>query len=413
VVSAERVFEIARHLTERDREIARRLYDQQVLRTDQLTLLYFSSTRRAQDRLLFLYRERVVDRFYPASRFGAGKPQAHWLLDEAGALLVAAMLGVERKQLGWQRRDDWGSHPQLLHRLETNRFLTDLVAATLPDPRVGVSAWYSSRDAAELLQTERLRPDGGFIVETQLGAIECWLEWDRGTETAERLKEKLRGYWHAEHHLQLFTAEPRNILFVVPGPGRIETLRRAYAQLLEAEAERVRQDRWAIRFQPSWPILGAIARELRREGPLAHVWQRLDRDGEPLSALPALAPRRDLAASDLGLALGRRWRHDRADFWERLSPLGRPLAAEAPVEAHAVEAGTSECPAPSLVNDPEAGAFVERLRRVREAELEEAARGDNEADKNRRSSRLGAADLPPSAVDGLMPDPEAKEGLWQ
>jgi hypothetical protein len=123
--------------------------------------------------------------------------------------------------------------------------------------------------------------------------------------------------------------------------------------------------------------------------------------------------RTDLWETDLGLALGRRWRHDRADFWERLSPLGRPLAAEAPVEAHAVEAGTSECPAPSLVNDPEAGAFVERLRRVREAELEEAARGDNEADKNRRSSRLGAADLPPSAVDGLMPDPEAKEGLWQ
>ncbi len=77
VVSAERVFELARHLTERDREIARRLYDQQVLTTDQLTLLYFSSTRRAQDRLLFLYRERVVDRFYPPSRFGAGKPQAH------------------------------------------------------------------------------------------------------------------------------------------------------------------------------------------------------------------------------------------------------------------------------------------------------------------------------------------------
>jgi len=71
------VFELARHLTERDREIARRLYDQQVLTTDQLTLLYFSSTRRAQDRLLFLYRERVVDRFYPPSRFGAGKPQAH------------------------------------------------------------------------------------------------------------------------------------------------------------------------------------------------------------------------------------------------------------------------------------------------------------------------------------------------
>jgi hypothetical protein len=39
--------------------------------------LFFSSKRRAQDRLLFLYRHRVLDRFYPPARFGSGKPQAH------------------------------------------------------------------------------------------------------------------------------------------------------------------------------------------------------------------------------------------------------------------------------------------------------------------------------------------------
>lgn len=37
-VGAERVFELAGHLTERDREVALCLYDQQVLTTDQLTL---------------------------------------------------------------------------------------------------------------------------------------------------------------------------------------------------------------------------------------------------------------------------------------------------------------------------------------------------------------------------------------
>ena len=89
-IGAEHVFELARHLTERDREVALCLYNQQVLTTDQLALLFYSSRRRAQDRLLFLYRQRVLDRFYPASRRGAGKPQAHWLLDEAGAHLVAA-----------------------------------------------------------------------------------------------------------------------------------------------------------------------------------------------------------------------------------------------------------------------------------------------------------------------------------
>jgi Replication-relaxation len=94
-VSADRVFELARHLTWRDREIAKCLYDHQALATGQLELLFFSSRRRCQDRLLFLYRERVIDRFYPHGPFGLGKPQAHWLLGEAGAILVASSLGVE------------------------------------------------------------------------------------------------------------------------------------------------------------------------------------------------------------------------------------------------------------------------------------------------------------------------------
>jgi hypothetical protein len=129
----ERLIRIARHLTERDRAIAIALYEHQLLTTDQLTLLFFSSKRRTQDRLRFLYDQRVVDRFYPPRPFGFGKPQAHWLLDEAGAILVAASLGVERKRLGWQRRDDWGSHPQLMHRLEANRLFTDLIGATLKE----------------------------------------------------------------------------------------------------------------------------------------------------------------------------------------------------------------------------------------------------------------------------------------
>jgi hypothetical protein len=148
-VSAERLFELARHLTERDREVALYLYRYRVLTTEQLQLLFFSSRRRAQDRLLLLYRSRVLDRFYPARPFGSGKPEAHWLLDEAGALLVAAMHEVERKQLDWQRRDDWGSHPQLAHQLETNRFVTDLVAATLSDPGLGVSEWWAPPPGAD------------------------------------------------------------------------------------------------------------------------------------------------------------------------------------------------------------------------------------------------------------------------
>ena len=92
-------WEVAKHTTERDREIAWLLYRQKILTTDQLRLLFFGSLRRCQDRLLWLYRHRVIDRFYPAGPFSLGKPQAHWLLDEVGAHLVAARLGRARKVL--------------------------------------------------------------------------------------------------------------------------------------------------------------------------------------------------------------------------------------------------------------------------------------------------------------------------
>lgn len=66
-------WEVAKHTTERDREIAWLLYRQKILTTDQLRLLFFGSLRRCQDRLLWLYRHRVIDRFYPAGPFSLGK----------------------------------------------------------------------------------------------------------------------------------------------------------------------------------------------------------------------------------------------------------------------------------------------------------------------------------------------------
>ena len=327
-VSAERVFELARHLTERDREIVWVLFEQQLLTTDQLTLLFFSSRRRAQDRLLFLYRYRVLDRFYPPARFGSGKPQAHWLLDEAGAILVAAQLGVERKKLGWQPRDDWGSHPQLAHRLETNRFVTDLIAATLVERSLGVTWWVGPREAARRLNVDEHlpspRPDGAFEVVCPAGSIECYLEWDRGTETRERLHDKLLAYLQMHELWDYKQWPPLNLLFVVPGAGRLATLEGAVADLRE-------NGKWkGYPFFTVWGLLAATAEDLARQGPLAPVWFPLTGDRRPRS-ITELAP--CASGGDPGVALGRRWRHDRADFWERLSP----LAPKAPKPPHTRE----------------------------------------------------------------------------
>jgi hypothetical protein len=396
-VSAERVFELARHLTERDRAIALALYEQQLLTTDQLTLLFFSSRRRAQDRLRFLYEERVLDRFYPPRPYGLGKPQAHWLLDEAGAILVAASLGLERKRLGWQRRDDWGSHPQLLHRLEANRVVTDLITATLADGSLGVSEWWDSRTAASRLcesaQQGRPIPDGGFFLETAVGPIECYLEWDRGTETLARLTHKLKLYWHAEVHSS--ERGHINVLFVVPTERRLQALVDAVA----ADRERRRQarDNW---FTPSWPLLAALTPELTAQGPLARVWRPLADPAQRLR-LSELRARTGLVPIELARCLGRRWRKEQPDFWQTLSPLGVPATRSAPAAA----ATEPEEPRVPVIEAP---SPVERMH---ERLLAEARRDAQQA----TARRPRAADWTSSGIDGLMldPDEEPESQEWR
>ena len=411
-MSAERVFELARHLTERDREIAMVLFEQQVLTTDQLELLFFSSRRRAQDRLLFLYRHRVVDRFYPPAPFGLGKAQAHWLLDEAGAILVAARLGVERKKLGWQRRDDWGSHPQLAHRLETNRFVTDLVAATLTDPAVGVTWWAGPAQAARRLDIHphlpTPRPDAGFELSSPAGGIECHLEWDRATESTQQLRRKLRAYMQVCEVWGYSEWPPFNLLVVVPTAARFATLEEVVAKLREDTK---------FPFFTAWDVYAATAEDLTRLGSLAHTWWPLT-DRGTARTLTELRPHGE--AADPADALGRRWRHDRPDFWPRLSPLGRAAAEphevadadeEAPDSAQPCGVSVENRPTLSTDTDPaemrhptgEEGSLARRR-----AELEAELRADIAALRERRGGPAGT-DLRPSGIAGFMDDPEPDE----
>jgi hypothetical protein len=77
-------------------------------------------------------------------------------------------------------------------------------------------------------------------------------------------------------------------------------------------------------FFTSWGLYATTAEDLARQGPLAPVWWPLA-DRGPARALTQLTPRS--TAADPTAALGRRWRHDRPDFWPRRSPLGRTAAA--------------------------------------------------------------------------------------
>jgi hypothetical protein len=301
--------ELANHLTDRDREIALALYEHRILTSSQLTLLFFSGRRRAMDRLLFLYRCRVLDRFYPPRPFAYGKPQAHWLLDEAGAHIVAACLGVDRRALPWRQRENWGTHPQLAHRLDINQFVTDLIAATLPHPALGVIDWWGSGSVKDQMpEGVGLVPDARFLLATQLGVVDCVLEWDRGTEPGSVLEHKLRMYRKAAGR----SHDRCCVLFVIPSARRTRTLEAASTRAADRS-----------QYDEQWPVFVAIAPELHEFGPLGSIWQPLgDHRRAPLriDTLPAS----DLEPLDPADAVGRRWHKDKPGFWHTLSPLGTP-----------------------------------------------------------------------------------------
>src|SRR6266700_6544305 len=92
---------LAARLTTRDRWLLRMLHEHQVLTTTQITQLAFGTTRAATARLLTLYQHRAVDRFRPLAP--AGSAPLHFVLDDAGAYLLAAEDGITTADLGYRR----------------------------------------------------------------------------------------------------------------------------------------------------------------------------------------------------------------------------------------------------------------------------------------------------------------------
>src|SRR6266540_4385192 len=89
---------LASRLTDRDRRLALDCYEHRVLTTEQLRRLHFRGSRTTRKRLQKLRDLRVLASFRPPSQPGEGGAENHWVLDEAGAFVVAAELGLERAE---------------------------------------------------------------------------------------------------------------------------------------------------------------------------------------------------------------------------------------------------------------------------------------------------------------------------
>jgi hypothetical protein len=223
------VLRLASHLTDRDRCIARDCFEFRVMTTSQIRRLYFTGTRTAAARLDVLYRLRVLDRFRPSLPMGQGTAPYHWILDEAGALIVADHLDIERAKLGWQHSIAASiAHSQKLpHHVEVNEFFTRLaVEANVAGG--ALSEWYGERTCHRLFSGYLVADGYGVLDLPGRTPLHFLVELDRGTETTGRLREKAKAYTSILPTSSLGNLDPF-VLLLVPSARRAETAREALA----------------------------------------------------------------------------------------------------------------------------------------------------------------------------------------
>jgi hypothetical protein len=224
-VTADLLAVLAGRLTGRDRWMMAMLAEHRVLTTTQLTALAFTGRREAERRLAALWAWRCVDRFRPQTALGGGSAPFHWILDDAGAAVLAAGHGLTDAEFGYRRATALAiAHSQRLgHTVGTNTLLTAL-ATSRPATSAGADPlgagartdgqlvagrlvdWWGERrcaaawgdlvrpDAAATWQTPSPaagRAAGGAAGVRSLGFA---VEYDTGTETLARVAAKLGDY---------------------------------------------------------------------------------------------------------------------------------------------------------------------------------------------------------------------------
>lgn len=224
--------QIARRLTERDRWLARMLHEHTVLTSRQIAELAFPSLHAANERVLPLYRWRIVDRFQPF--IGAGAAPMHYVLDVAGATVLAFEDGLDPAEIGYRHDRAIGvaSSLRLAHTVAVNGFFTALVAATrVPGSTGRVRAWWSETRCRRYFG-DIVRPDAfGRWHEhgtNTTDEIEFFLEYDWGTEPLSKVTRKLADY----ARLREVTARTTPVLFSFPTTRRETTARAALHRAL-------------------------------------------------------------------------------------------------------------------------------------------------------------------------------------
>src|SRR6266496_5711713 len=182
-----------RRLMPRDRWLLDLLNDHQVFTTEHVAALGFDNVHTARNRLNLLASRGVLARFRDAVR--PGSQSWRWALGWIGAAYVAYRDGqpVPRPGTIADRGNRLATNPKLPHLLGINEFFVDLAAHARHAPGARLGVWWSERRCRDVAG-DLAHPDGYGMWTADGHTVTFWLEYDRASEPARRVLEKLDGY---------------------------------------------------------------------------------------------------------------------------------------------------------------------------------------------------------------------------
>lgn len=292
---------ISSQIDERDVAILRALLEHKILTTDQLSVLFFRSLRRCQQRLKDLTGLGLIGSIDPKRNFASGRLPDHRFLAELGVSLLAHRDRVPRGHLPWVPDETYADNKNLFHRIGVNAFFCALVKASRTTDGHCLQRWAPERKVRT--RAGEIQPDGFGRYLHPGGAVEFYLEYDRGTEGPAALTRKLRSYLKFAAGWGEGAPFP-NVLVVVPTHSREGNVGEGLAAAGRGAGKNA-----------DLPLFVTSEELLKARGVLGAVWAAADGERLRLTELPRV----DAPLPDRGRCLGRSWTDPGAHA--RISPL--------------------------------------------------------------------------------------------
>jgi hypothetical protein len=237
-LAQQEISELVRTLTTRDIAILMALSNYRYLDRDQVEQLFFPSRRVSQRRIKWLKDHGLIYRWLMIEPPGWTRLHSLLLLSPRGARVLAASLGREPRPLV-RLAEDYRDHCfNVGHDLGANAFFVALAVASGSLANEGLYHWVGEERCRRLLREDAgpkyaPAPDGWGRYLVAGREVIFFLEWDRGTESVDRLLRKSANY--IRYFVRRVAADYNHILFVFPSLNKELAYHKGLAKQLPAD----------------------------------------------------------------------------------------------------------------------------------------------------------------------------------